>query len=264
MLNITSKPLNPKLISIILPVFNESASVAKVVQQLHSVKWPLDFEIVAVNDGSSDGSKEALDELAKAGKIRVFHHTKNKGKGATLRTGIEQVRGQITAIQDADFEYDPNDLATLVNPIIEGNADVVYGSRFKKSVRQVHRTFHMLVNRFLTLLSNMVSGIYLSDMETCYKVFRTDLLKAFNLKTNRFGFEVEVTAYVSKLPIRILEFPINYFPRNYSEGKKIGWKDGIAAIYHIFRFNLLVSPKECINPKTEMSEYLFPTNRKTC
>jgi hypothetical protein len=144
-------------------------------------------------------------------------------------------------IQDADFEYDPSDVPSLLQPLLEGKADVVFGSRFKKSAQQIHRTYHYFVNRFLTVVSNLLSGIYLTDMETCYKIFRADLLKPMQLQSNRFGIEVELTAYVAKVHARIYELPISYFPRTRLQGKKISWKDGLAALYHLFRFN-------CITP----------------
>jgi glycosyltransferase involved in cell wall biosynthesis len=162
------------------------------------------------------------------------------GKGAAIRKGFELCTGDFIVVQDADFEYDPHDISTLVAPLVSNQCDVVYGSRFKKSSPQVHRTYHYFVNRFLTVLSNLLSGIYLTDMETCYKLFRADLAKSMRLTSNRFGVEVEMTAYVAKTNARIFEFPISYFPRTKLQGKKINWKDGVAALFHLLNFNLLV------------------------
>lgn len=237
----------PQKLSLLVPIFNEAHNLAQVIRILDEVPWPLKVECVFVDDGSTDGSESVIRKARpKNLEVRFFRFEKNQGKGAAIQKGIEEANGEIIAVQDADQEYDPNDLLTLIQPFLEGKADVVYGSRFRRDVRQVHRTFHRSINVLLTLLSNMASGIYLSDMETCYKVFRADVLKSFHLRTKRFGFEPEVTAYLAKFSLRVLEFPISYFPRNYLEGKKIGWKDGVAALWFIFKFNFLTSPESCL------------------
>jgi len=180
----------------------------------------------------------------------------NQGKGATIRRGFELATGDIIGVQDADFEYSLEDIPMIVAPLVAGKADVVFGSRFKKNGLQVHRTFHYLVNRFLTLLSNALSGLYLTDMETCYKFFKSDILKNIRLESNRFGFEPEITAKMARLKLRILEVPISYFPRNYMEGKKITWKDGVAAVRHIVYFNLFQDVKTFFKP--DMPEKYLP------
>jgi glycosyltransferase involved in cell wall biosynthesis len=178
------------------------------------------------------------------------------GKGAALHKCIEIASGDICVVQDADFEYDPMELISLVEPIIQNQADVVYGSRFKKNNFQVHRTYHYLINRLLTLISNSLSGLYLTDMETCYKCIRSEILKNINLSSPRFGFEPEITAHLARLKIRVFELPIRYFPRNYLEGKKITWKDGVAAFRHILNFNVVVSDQKRFKP-TMKSQYLI-------
>ena len=173
--------------------------------------------------------------------MKIIKQNPNQGKGAACIRGIREATGDLVMIQDADFEYDPSDVPGLLGPLLDGKADVVYGSRFKKSAMQVHRTYHYFVNRFLTMLSNMFSGIYLTDMETCYKIFRRDLIQSMQLKSQRFGIEVELTAYLGKIRTRVYELPISYYPRSYLQGKKITWKDGFAALGHILRYNWFTS-----------------------
>jgi glycosyltransferase involved in cell wall biosynthesis len=180
------------------------------------------------------------------------------GKGAALRLGIENANGEVIGVQDADFEYDIEDIPKILQFFLLGKADVVYGSRFKKSCPQVHRTYHYLINRFLTILSNIVSGLYLTDMETCYKFFRQDIIKNITIECDRFGFEPEITAKIATLRCRVMEVPISYFPRNYLEGKKITWKDGLAAIWHIINFNLLKKKKKFFS--RTMPEQYMPKN----
>lgn len=236
-------------VSIIVPVYNEEAHLAQVIEMLMrspapvtpGTGAPVPREWIFVDDFSKDQSLRILNKLAVRHGFRVIAQPRNRGKGAAVIRGIQEATGDVILVQDADFEYDPADLPALIAPILEGRADVVYGSRFKKSASQVHRTYHYFVNRFLTLVSNLLSGIYLTDMETCYKVFRADLIKAMNLTCRRFGIEVEMTAYMAKIRARVFELPISYFPRTRLQGKKIGWKDGIAALYFLIRFNCFTS-----------------------
>lgn len=231
--NPTQQPLS---VSLIIPVYNEADHLESFLKGIDSLELPLAKELVIVDDCSTDSSRDILDNFNFTSQAKLIKKPINQGKGAALRTGIEQASGDVIGIQDADFEYDISDITKLLVPFLEGKADVVYGSRFKNGI-QVHRTFHYLVNKFLTSVSNLMSGLYLSDMETCYKFFRKDIIKNINLDSNRFGFEPEVTAKISRLKVRVLELPVSYFPRNYLEGKKITWKDGIAALGHIFYFN---------------------------
>ncbi len=229
---------NDIVVSAIVPAYNEATTVKAVVERLHEV--PLHVEIVAINDGSSDGTGKVLDALREQGLIdKVIHHPKNKGKGAAVRAGIDAATGHVIVVQDADLEYDPNDLPTLLDPIRLDKADAVYGSRFHGGPRRVLFFWHSIGNRFLTLLSNMLTDLNLSDMETCYKMVRADLMQSLPLVSNRFGIEVEVTARLAQAGARIWELPISYSGRTYAEGKKIDWRDGVAAFWHILRFNLL-------------------------
>jgi glycosyltransferase involved in cell wall biosynthesis len=238
----------PKL-SVIVPVYNEEAQLKNVVQVLMKTPWPIEREWIFVNDFSTDKSLEILKSLQAQFSFSILEQPFNQGKGAAIIRGIKEASGDFIMIQDADFEYDPRDIPSLLEPLLANKADVVFGSRFKKSAYQVHRTYHYFINRLLTVLSNMLSGIYLTDMETCYKIFRSELIQAMNLKSKRFGFEVEVTAYVAKTQARIFELPISYFPRTRLQGKKINWKDGVAALFHLIRFNLLTSPDEAFTKK---------------
>ena len=201
-----------------------------------------------MDDCSRDGSRDLIQTFGFKSETRTLFHPANRGKGAALQSGIQAATGDLIAIQDADFEYDPNDLKALIKPILESRADVVFGSRFRASGTQVHRTFHYIVNRLLTLFSNLMSGLYLSDMETCYKIFRAEILKNIVLQSQRFGFEPEITSKIARLKVRVEEMPISYFPRNYLEGKKINWKDGVAAFWHIVRFNLFVDDAKRFRP----------------
>lgn len=230
-----------KLTSIIIPVYNEGGHLREFCDRLFAIEFPFPVEFVFIDDGSKDASWTILEDYASQDRVTTYQMEKNSGKGAALSKGISLAKGEIIAIQDADFEYDPNDLLMLVNKVQRNDADVVYGSRFKQHSPQVHRTYHYLGNRMLTILSNLLCGIYLTDMETCYKVFKSDIIKSIHLECKRFGFEPEVTAKLATLNIRIHEYAISYHPRNYNAGKKIGWKDGFAAIWFIIKFNLLPS-----------------------
>ncbi|MEE9542367.1 MAG: glycosyltransferase family 2 protein, partial [Thermodesulfobacteriota bacterium] len=187
---------------------------------------------------STDGTRDILDKLKGREGVKIVFHEKNRGKGAAIRTGLAEVSGDVVIIQDADLEYDPREYSKLLEPILDGRADAVFGSRFLGGPHRVIYFWHYLGNKFLTLLSNALSDINLTDMETCYKVIKTDIFKSLDLKSNRFGFEPEVTAKLAKTRCRIYETSISYSGRSYNEGKKIGWKDGVAAIVHILRFNL--------------------------
>ena len=238
---------NALTLSVVVPVYNEAKLLRRVVEGLLASPCPIGREWIFVDDCSTDGSGKILEELSSKHGFRFFSQPKNQGKGAAVIRGIREATGDFLVIQDADTEYDPSDIPTLIEPLIQNKADVVYGSRFKKNAPQVHRTYHYFVNRFLTGLSNLFSGIYVTDMETCYKVFRTDLVKAMILKSNRFGIEIEFTAYIAKVRARIFEFPISYHPRTRLQGKKISWKDGVAALLHLVRFNWFVSREQAFS-----------------
>jgi len=231
-------------LSIVVPVYNEEKHIRDFVAYLMQVPCIIDREYIFIDDGSTDSTASILEKLSEKYGFTFLVQQKNAGKGAAIRRGFNLAAGDFVVVQDADFEYDPHDISSLVAPLVHNQCDVVYGSRFKKSSPQVHRTYHYFVNRFLTVLSNLLSGIYLTDMETCYKLFRTDLVKSMNLKSNRFGVEVELTAYIAKTNARICEFPISYYPRTKLQGKKINWKDGVAALFHLVRFNLMTKPDE--------------------
>lgn len=224
-------------ISVVMPVYNEIATIDEIVSRVQAV--PIAKEIVIADDASTDGTRERLKEIDQEHEnIRVLYHERNRGKGAALRTGFEAVSDGVIIIQDADLEYDPREYPQLLEPILDGRADVVYGSRFLGGPHRVLFFWHYVGNRFLTLLSNALTNLNLTDMETCYKVFRRQILDRITLKSNRFGFEPEFTAKVSKNGFRIYEVPVSYSGRLYSEGKKITWKDGVVAIFTIlwFRF----------------------------
>ena len=262
-------------LSIVIPIYNEVTSLKELLQQVVGVEIGMKKELILVDDFSTDGTRDILKEIEAiqeesdeirtyvstseippsqdtapnsegqepAGSVeslseisaKVFYHDVNKGKGATLRTGFQHITGEITLIQDADLEYDPQDYPKLLQPILAGDADVVYGSRFMEG-RQIGLLRSYLANQFLTTLANIVNGTRLTDMETCYKVIRTSILKEISLYSDRFGFEPEITAKLAKRKCKIVEVPISYRGRDYHEGKTVSWKDGVAAIFHILRF----------------------------
>lgn len=224
------------LVSAVMPAYNEEATVEAAVRRLREA--PLRTEVVCVNDASTDRTGAILDRLKKDGLVEhVVHHPRNRGKGAAVRTGIQVATGHVIVVQDADLEYDPMDLPTLLAPIRLNRADAVYGSRFQSGPRRVLYFWHAVGNRLLTLLSNMLTDLNLTDMETCYKMVRADLMKSLPLVSDRFGIEVELTARLARAGARIWEVPISYSGRTYAEGKKIDWRDGVAALWHILRFN---------------------------
>ncbi|HRR12781.1 MAG TPA: glycosyltransferase family 2 protein [Thermoanaerobaculia bacterium] len=230
------------LLSIVVPAYNERATVAELLDRVAAAPLPpgVEREIVVVDDRSTDGTRELLRELAGRGSpaFRLVEQERNQGKGAALRAGFAAATGELILIQDADLEYDPRDYPRLLQPILDGEADVVYGSRFLGGPHRVLFYWHYLGNRLLTTLSNMLTDLNLSDMETCYKVFRRELLAGLTLRSNRFGIEPELTARFAQRRARIYEVPISYHGRTYAEGKKIGWRDGFAAIWAILRYNL--------------------------
>jgi len=226
-----------KILSVVIPVYNEVDNIREIHARVRAVD--IVKEIILVDDGSTDGTREILRGMSDD-TTKVVLHEYNQGKGAALRTGFRNVTGDIVIIQDADLEYDPAQYPKLVQPILEGKADVVYGSRFVTGdYRRVLYFWHMVGNSLLTLLSNMLTNLNLTDMETCYKVFRREVLEKITIEENRFGFEPEITAKIAKLNVRIYETGISYSGRTYTQGKKIGWKDGFSAIRCILKYNLL-------------------------
>lgn len=225
-------------LSVVMPVYNEVGTVAQVVAQV--LMQPSVAELIIVNDASNDGTREVLENLKSSDeRVRVIHHDKNQGKGASLRTGFMQATAPVVIVQDADLEYDPKEYPILLGPIRSGKADAVFGSRFIGS--QEHRVlyfWHSMGNKFLTLLSNMFTNLNLTDMETCYKAVRLEYLQSILIEENRFGFEPEITAKLAKKGIRIYEVAVSYHGRTYAEGKKINWKDGFRAIWCILKYNL--------------------------
>lgn len=225
-------------LSIIIPVYNEERSLEALLEAVYAS--PVEKEIIVVNDGSHDKTKEILERLRDRFSLNIIHKNLNEGKGAAIRSAIPHVRGDVAIIQDADLELDPQEYGKLLEPFEKYNADVVFGSRFQMAgIRRVFPTGRYLANRFLTLFSNLASGLYLTDMETCYKLFRREVLQSFKLKANRFDIEPELVAQTAKGNYHVWEVPIHYNPRSRSQGKKIGFKDGVFAIWAIIRFNWL-------------------------
>ncbi|HUW56392.1 MAG TPA: glycosyltransferase family 2 protein [Planctomycetota bacterium] len=229
-----------KLLSIVMPVYNEEGWVTEAVRRVMAEAVPLRKELVIVDDGSTDGTAARLEAIRERypDSVRVFRHRRNRGKGAALRTAFAEVRGDVVIVQDADLEYSPKDYSRLLEPILDGRADVVYGSRFAGQTHRVLFFWHYVGNRFLTTLSNLFSNLNLTDMEVCYKVFKREVLKGIRIRSNRFGFEPEITAKIARKRVRIYEVPVSYDGRDYSEGKKVGWRDGLKAVACIVYFQL--------------------------
>jgi len=224
-------------VSVVIPVYNEAGTVEEIIARVQRV--PIEKEIIVVDDASTDGTGERLEAArARHNNLKVLRQERNQGKGAALRAGFGEVTGEVVIIQDADLEYDPMEYPKLLEPILDGRADVVYGSRFLGGPHRVLFFWHYVGNIFLTLLSNAVNNLSLTDMETCYKAFRSEILRGMRLKSNRFGFEPEFTAKVAKRRLRVYEVPISYSGRGYAEGKKITWRDGIKAIFTILWFRI--------------------------
>lgn len=224
-------------LSVVIPVYNEKHTILEVLRRVRAVDLPK--EIIVVDDCSTDGTREILKSLAADSELKIVFHERNRGKGAALRTGFAAVTGDIVVVQDADLEYDPAEYPALIQPILANKADVVFGSRFLGGPHRVLFFWHSVGNKVLTTLSNMFTDLNLTDMETCYKVFRADILRRIRLRENRFGFEPEFTAKVARARCRVYEVPISYSGRDYSEGKKITWKDGIAALYFIIKYRFV-------------------------
>lgn len=242
-----SRQWSPKVVlmklSVVIPCYNEVGTIRDIVMAVRNAPFE-DKEIIIVDDCSSDGTRIILEQEIEAQVAMVLYHSVNQGKGAALRTGLKAATGDIVVIQDADLEYNPQEYPDLVRPIMDGLADVVYGSRFQGG--RPHRVlyfWHSIGNQFLTLVSNMCSNLNLTDMETCYKAFRREVIQSITIQENRFGFEPEITAKVAQLQCRIFEVGISYSGRTYAEGKKINWKDGVSALYCIFKYNLFCRQK---------------------
>jgi glycosyltransferase involved in cell wall biosynthesis len=243
-------------LSVVIPVYNERQTIEEILQRVQAVDLGRTKELVVVDDGSTDGTRDVLTQIVngrnsgpcsfglpsgaqlRTDNIRIFFQEHNRGKGAAVRRGFAEAAGDVILVQDADLEYDPQDYDKLLGPILDGRADVVFGSRFLGGPQRVHYFWHYVGNKFLTLLSDIFTNLKLSDMETCYKAFHRDVLQGIRLKSDRFGFEPEITAKVAKGNWRIYEVPITYSGRTYKEGKKITWRDGVSALWCIFRYNL--------------------------
>ena len=233
----TDRPVISRLrLSVVIPAYNECQTIEELLQRV--IDSPFDKEILVVDDGSNDGTRELLQKLDGQCGVRVLLHEVNQGKGAALATGFRAATGDVVLVQDADLEYDPEDYPVLLRPIEDGKADVVFGSRFLGGTHRCHLFSHYLGNRFLTFVSNAFTNLNLTDMETCYKVFRADVARKITIKSKRFGVEPELTAKVAKMKCRIYEVPVSYYGRDYDEGKKIGPLDAVEALWCIVRFNL--------------------------
>lgn len=223
-------------LSVVMPCYNESATIEEILRRVHATPWPK--EILVVDDGSSDGTRDILRRLEPELSLRLLFHERNKGKGGAIQTGFAAATGDVVLIQDADLEYDPADYSVLLKPIEEGKADVVFGSRFLGGTHRCHLFWHYLGNKFLTFVSNVFTNLNLTDMETCYKAFRSDVVKQFKIESQRFGIEPELTAKVARLKCRVYEVPVSYYGRDYAHGKKIRPIDAFDALWAIVKFNL--------------------------
>jgi glycosyltransferase involved in cell wall biosynthesis len=230
-------------LSVVMPVYNEMATLPEILKRVDAV--PIDKEILVVDDGSTDGSREWLTEHvagADSNRLRLFFHEKNQGKAGALSTGFKEALGDIVIIQDADLEYDPEEFPKIIQPILDGKADVVFGSRFQGSNVRVHLFFHYLANRLLTLFSNICTNLNLTDMECCYKAFRREIIQKITIQSRRFAVEPELTQKVAKMKVKVYEVPVDYHGRDYDEGKKIGFTDAIEAVWAILRFKFFWRP----------------------
>lgn len=242
-MNMKNSAIPEKCLSVVIPVYNESSTIATIVEQV--LQRPETGEIIIIDDASTDNSWEVLQHFSANGKIKLLQQKQNCGKGAALIRGFAEASMPYVIVQDADFEYTPEDYPLVLQPLVNGKADVVYGARFMNTPGQVRYFKHEMGNKFLTFLSNVFSDIHLSDMETCYKCFKREVIQNLILTSSRFGIEVEITAKIARSrKLRIWEVPISYQPRRYNEGKKIGWRDGFAALWHIIRFNCFSSDKK--------------------
>ncbi len=255
----------PGKLSVVIPVYNERRTLRELIARVQAVRLPLEKEIICVDDRSTDGTTDILRELAETqSNLRVFFQPVNRGKGAALREGFRQATGDYVIVQDADLEYDPEDYPQMLAPLLEGKADVVFGSRFMGG--RPHRVlyfWHSVGNRLLTLLSNMVSDLNLTDMETCYKAFRREVIQSIVLEQDRFGFEPEITIKVARRRLRVYEVGISYYGRTYEEGKKIGWKDGVQALWCIAKYGLTVPRAPLPLPPAEAVAYGSPPTPQT-
>jgi glycosyltransferase involved in cell wall biosynthesis len=252
--------------SLIIPVYNEAATLEKMWEELHRVAWPCAIEYILVDDGSTDGSRELIQALA-GPNDQVILQEKNRGKTAAIVRGIQVAKGEFIAVQDADLEYDPHDLPRLLRPMLDHKADAVYGSRFKQSGDQIQRTYHRLGIKLLTGFSNLCTGIYLTDLEGCYKIWRADLIKNVVVESKGFDFDPEVTAKIAKLQVRMQEMHISYNPRAYFEGKKIRYRDGVSAVWTMVKYCFLKSQKKCFTDDLPQKylrhrEVRFTTSKK--